>query len=228
MKKILLFAIAAMVFSVSYAQDESSKRTLEQRKQEIKDRAEILKLNVKGVNNELMKRAKKEAKRLTKEGWQVSAGSLPLEDQLYRVYEKEFTMSDSSFPKYIIGRSQATGSSLQGAKTQTSALSRIEIAEQINAEVAQLTEVSLGNNEISDEEATSITTTMTEAQQFVSASLGRTINLLEIHRKLANGNYQFQMTVSYDGNRAKAEVLKAFENKSSELKEALKKVLGEK
>lgn len=223
MKKILLFAIAAMVFSVSYAQDDFGKKTLEQRKQAVKERMELLKLDVKAVDKTLMKKAKKEAKRLTKEeGWQVMAGSLPLEDQLYKVYEKRYTK-----PSSLWGEPQATGSSLQGARTQTSAMARIEIAEQISSVIAEKTEESLGNHEISDEEATSITSIMKEATQYVEETLGRTVKEVEVYRKLANGNYQVRTIVSYDGNQAKEKVLKFFEQKSSELREKLEKILNE-
>ena len=154
------------------------------------------------------------------------AGSLSLEKQLYKVKEKRNTNS-GSFPKYIIGNAIATGSSLQGAKTQTSAQARIAIAEQIGAEVGAKVDISYGNNEISDVEVTSITSTISEATQFVQQSLGRTVNEVEIYRKLDNGNYQVQTVISYDGNRAKEAVLKYFEQKSSELRVKLEKILNE-
>lgn len=224
MKKILLFAIAAMVFSVSYAQDDFGQRTLEQRKQAVKERMELLKLDVKAVDKTLMKEAKKEAKRLTKEGWMPATGTLPLEMQLYKLYVKEYTM-DGSWPKYLIGRDQATGSSMSGAKLQAETQARVDIARQIGVEVAGLIEHSKGNKDISDDDAASINSTMMESQEKFNHTLKRTENAVQMYRKLSNGNYQFSMTVTYDGSVAKDDLLKIFEEKSADMKAKLQKLL---
>mgnify|MGYP003293802968 CR=1 FL=1 len=223
MKKILLFAIAAMVFSVSYAQDDFGKRTMEERKASIKDRMETLKMEVNAVDKKLMKMAKKEAKNYSKKGWEPATGALPLEIQLYKLYVKEYTMN-GSWPKYIIGRDQATGSSMGGAKLQAETQARVDIARQIGVEVAGLIEKSKGNKEISDDDAASITSTMMESQEKFNQTLKRTENAVQMYRKLSNGNYQFSMTVTYDGSVAKDDLLKIFEEKSADMKAKLQKL----
>lgn len=223
MKKILLFAIAAMVFSVSYAQDDFGKRTMEERKASIKDRMETLKMEVNAVDKKLMKMAKKQAKNYSKKGWEPATGALPLEIQLYKLYVKEYTM-DGSWPKYLIGRDQATGSSMGGAKLQAETQARVDIARQIGVEVAGLIEKSKGNKEISDDDAASITSTMMESQEKFNHTLKRTENAVQMYRKLSNGNYQFSMTVTYDGSVAKDDLLKIFEEKSADMKSKLQKL----
>ena len=226
MKKILLFAIATMVFSVSFAQDEFGQRSVEERKASIKERAEILKLEVNAIDKKLMKMAKKEAKRIAKQGWEPARGTLPLETQLYKLYVKEYTM-EGSWPKYIIGRDQATGSSLGAAKLQAQTQARVDIARQIGVEVAGLIENSQQNKEISDDDATSITSTMSETQEKFNHSLKRTENAVQMFRKLADGNYQYSITVTYDGSIAKDDLLKIFEEKSADMKAKLAKLLEE-
>lgn len=223
MKKILLFAIAAMVFSVSYAQDDFGKRTMEERKASIKDRMETLKMEVKAVDKKLMKMAKKEAKNYSKEGWMPATGTLPLEMQLYKLYVKEYTMN-GSLPKYIIGRNQATGSSMSGAKWQAQTLARVDIAEQLGVEIAALVEDAVANKVLSDGDAASITTAMMESEEKFSHTLKRTENAVQMYRKLSNGNYQFSMTVTYDGSVAKDDLLKIFEEKSADMKAKLQKL----
>ena len=223
MKKILLFAIATMVFSVSFAQDEFGQRSFEERKAAIKDRTETLKLEVNAIDKKLMKMAKKEAKRIAKQGWEPASGTLPLEVQLYKLYIKEYTM-EGSWPKYIIGRDQATGSSIGGAKLQAETQARVDIARQIGVEVAGLIENSKGNKEISDNDASSIISTMSETQEKFNHTLRRTENAVQMFRKLADGKYQFSMTVTYDGSVAKDDLLKIFEEKSADMKAKLEKL----
>ncbi|MDO4801441.1 MAG: hypothetical protein Q4A15_04680 [Prevotellaceae bacterium] len=223
MKKILLFAIATMLFSVSIAQNEFGQRSFEERKASIKERMETLKLEANVIDKKLMKMAKKEAKRIAKEGWEPVHGTLPLEVQLYKLYVKEYTM-DGSWPKYIIGRDQAIGSSIGGAKLQAETQARVDIARQIGVEVAGLIENSKGNKEISDNDVSSITSTMSETQEKFSHTLKRTENAVQMFRKLDNGNYQFSMTVTYDGRMAKDDLLKIFEEKSADMKAKLEKL----
>ena len=45
-----------------------------------------------------------------------------------------------------------------------------------------------------------------------------------MYRKLSNGNYQFSMTVTYDGSVAKDDLLKIFEEKSADMKAKLQKL----
>lgn len=71
--KLLLFITLTIGVTPSYAQLS---------KEQIKEREEILKASKDELNEKVSKAARKEAKRLKKEGWNNAPGTLPLEKQL--------------------------------------------------------------------------------------------------------------------------------------------------
>ena len=68
---------------------------------------------------------------------------------------------------------------------------------------------------------------MSETQEKFNHSLKRTENAVQMFRKLADGNYQYSITVTYDGSIAKDDLLKIFEEKSADMKAKLAKLLEE-
>lgn len=77
MKKAVLLCLSLIMLSISsvFAQDKTAKEIMEERK-------EIAKLSKKALNEKATKEARKEAKKLKKQGWQIAPGALPLEKQL--------------------------------------------------------------------------------------------------------------------------------------------------
>lgn len=53
--------------------------------------------------------ARKEAKKLSKEGWTTAPGALPIEKQLDKAYMMSYEYDDNMFPKYIMGEAMSIG-----------------------------------------------------------------------------------------------------------------------
>ena len=83
------------------------------------ERQAIKKMAKKEFAAKVDKATKKEAKRLTKEGWVVSPGALPMEKQLQRSYEMEYQYDDLGFPKFIMANAQSIAENYDAAKTHT-------------------------------------------------------------------------------------------------------------
>lgn len=96
MKKVLLLVGICLLAgsTISYAQLT---------KEQIEARKELKKATKAELNEKATKTARKEAKKLTKEGWKVSPGALPMEKQLDRSYMMEMEIDDDLFQKFIIG-----------------------------------------------------------------------------------------------------------------------------
>lgn len=78
----------------------SSITTLAQDAKEIaKERKAIAKLSKSELNDKASKAARKEAKKLKKEGWQTAPGALPLEKQLDKSYMMQYEYEEDAFPK---------------------------------------------------------------------------------------------------------------------------------
>ena len=178
---------------------------------------------------EILKMAKKEAKRLKKDGWTVAPGALPIEVQLQRRYTKEFDVDENEQNRYYLGTSQPTAQFFDAASIQAATLCKLDIAGQLGGKMQTIIQAELGNKQTSgvtgSEEAVSVAQVTAALTEKVQANLRDIIPLFEVMKKLPNGNVQVQRTVAY--SRAMAEqvvrevVAKELENALNGLKNKL-------
>jgi hypothetical protein len=218
----MLAAMALIVAcSVSMAQSTQELR---------KERQEIRKMAKSELNQRVDKSVKKEAKRLTKEGWNVKPGALPLEKQLERSFLMQYEYDDNLFPKYIMGEASSVGENYDAAKTAATSLAITNLAGQIQTEVTALVENTVANKQLSAEEAASITETVMSSKNLISQSIGRTIPVMECYRINSKKNNEVLVRIAYNAEMAKAAAKKAIlaelEQKGEDLHEQLDKVLG--
>lgn len=222
MKKVLFIAMAMLIAcSASFAQDA---------KEIMKERQAVAKLAKKELAAKVSKEVKKEAKRLKKEGWLITPGSLPLEKQLERTYSMEFEYDETLFPKYIMANAQSIGQNYDAAKTAATSLAITNLAGQIQTEVTALIENTVANEQLAAEDAVSITETVMASKNLISQSIGRVITVLECYRILDNKNREVLVRIAYNGEMAKLAAKNAVKeklaNKSEKLHQQLDKALG--
>jgi hypothetical protein len=222
MKKVLFIAMAMLIAcSASFAQDA---------KEIMKERQAVAKLAKKELAAKVSKEVKKEAKRLKKEGWIITPGSLPLEKQLERTYAMEFEYDETLFPKYIMANAQSIGQNYDAAKTAATSLAITNLAGQIQTEVTALIENTVANEQLAAEDAVSITETVMASKNLISQSIGRVITVLECYRILDNKNREVLVRIAYNGEMAKLAAKNAVKeklaNKSEKLHQQLDKALG--
>ena len=222
MKRFLTFAMAMFVAcSVSFAQDA---------KELMKERAAISKMAKQQLSAKVDKATKKEAKRLAKEGYVVAPGSLPLAKQLQRSYEMEYQYDDQGFPKYIMANAMTIAQNYDAGKTAATSLAVTNLAGQIQTEVAALIENTVANEQLSPEEAASITETVMASKNLISQSIQRTITVVECYRILPNKNREVMIRIAYSGDMSKQAVRetvkKKLGNKADKLHNQLDKALG--
>ena len=199
-------------------------------KEIIEERQAIKKMAQKEFAAKVDKATAKEAKRLTKEGWVVSPGSLPLEKQLQRSYEMEYQYDDLGFPKFIMANAQSIAENYDAAKTVATSLAITNLAGQIQTEVSAIIDNKVGNQQLSAEEATSITETLMTSKNSISQSIGRTITVVECYRILQNKNREVMVRIAYNGEMAKQTAKQAvreeLKKKGDKLAEQLDNLLG--
>ena len=223
MKKVILF-IAVCLFAgttTGYAQ-----LTKEQRK----ERQEITKASKAQLNEKASKTARKEAKTMTKEGWQTAPGALPIDKQLDKSYMMQYEYDENMYPKYIMGEAMSVGGNYDAAKMQALELAKQNLAGQIQTEITALIENTVANAQMSGEEAESVTRSVMAAKNLISQSLGRTIPVVEVYRTLANKNKEVLVRIAYSGDAAKKiakdAVRKELEQRGENLHNKLDKFLG--
>ena len=207
--------------TISYAQ--SSNDLLNERKA-------LAKQSKAELNEKATKASRKESKRLTKEGWQSSPGALPLEKQLDRSYMMQYEFDENGYPKFVYGEAMSIGQNYDGAKMQALELAKLNLAGSIQQEVTALVENSVSNEQLSPEEANTVTKSVEAAKSLISQKIGRTVTVVEVYRTLKNGNKEVMVRISYNmamaKNAAKAAMKQSLENENKELHKKLDDILG--
>ena len=195
----LCIAFALLTLSLGIvAQSATKKAKMKQTKKELKEKA--------------TKTARKEAKRLKKDGWIVSPGALPLDKQLDRSYMFELDMDEDMNPLYVTGEGQSIGENYDAAKLQATELARQQIVGKISSETTALIDNLVGNKQLAAEEAATIATLLSEGKTIFSQKLGRVLPVVECYRTLENKN---------------KEVLVRLATKESTIREVMKNYLRE-
>jgi len=222
MRKILLFVVALLLTGGS-VQAQSVKELQ-------KERRELAKASKAELSQKASKAARKEAKKLTKEGWGTTPGALPLDKQLDKSYMMQYEYDDTMFPKYIMGEAMSIAENYDAAKMQALELAKQNLAGQIQTEITALVENTVANKQLSEEQAASVTQSVMSSKNLISQSIGRTIPVVEVYRTLSNKNKEVLMRIAYNSQMAKEAAKKAIrkdlERKGDDLHKQLDELLG--
>lgn len=195
-----------------------------------KERQELRKASKSELNEKATKTARKEAKKLIKEGWVTVPGALPLEKQLDKSYMMQMEYDEDMYPKYLMGEAMSIGENYDAAKMQALELAKQNLAGQIQTEVTALIENSVANKQLANDEAASVTQSIMGAKNLISQSIGRTITVMECYRVKSNKNKEVLVRIAYNGAMAKAATKRAIQEelseKSEEIHKKLDKILG--
>ena len=223
MRKVILFMAVCLMAgtTTSYAQLT---------KEQLKERKETVKASKAQLNEKASKAARKEAKKMEKAGWQTAPGALPIEKQLDKAYLMQYEYDADMYPKYIMGEAMSIGGNYDAAKMQALELAKQNLAGQIQTEVTALIENTVANEQLSGEDAESITRSVLAAKNLISQSLGRTIPVVEVYRTLDNKNKEVLVRIAYSGDAAKKiakeAVRKDLEQRGNNLHNKLDELLG--
>lgn len=217
MRKLVIL-ISAVIFMGTFGKAQN----VSEYKDFIKERKAMASFTKDQMKAKVSKDAKKAAKSLTKEGWVVAPGALPLERQLDRAYtmQYEFDMN-TGMPKYIRGEAQTIGENYDAAKMQANALAKIDLAGNIQTEVAALIESRVANNQMEPEQAASVSNSVMGAKNIISQSIGRTIIAVEIYRQLPNKNKEVRLQLFYNTDMALAAAKKGIREEMSKTADKL-------
>lgn len=222
MKKVLLLTMVFFAMTCSVSAQSASDM--------IKERKELARQSKTELNAKASKAARKEAKRLKKEGWQTAPGALPLDKQLDRAYTMQYEFDAEGYPKYFYGEAMSIGQNYDGAKMQALELAKLNLAGSIQGEVTALIENSVANEQLAPEEANTVTKSIEAAKSLISQKIGRTVTVVEAYRTLSNKNKEVMVRVAYNSAMAKAAAKAAMreslEKESKGLQKKLDEILG--
>jgi len=226
MKKVNIFKIVMTIALMGITLSAQAQITKEQRK----ERKEITKSSKSQLNDKATKAARKEAKRLKKEGWTTAPGALPIDKQLDKSYLMQYEYDEEMYPKYIMGEAMSIGGNYDAAKMQALELAKQNLAGQIQTEVTALIENTVANEQMDAGEAASITRSVSAAKNLISQSIGRTIPIVELYRNTSNKNKEVLVRIAYAGNMAKRiakdAIKQDLEKRGDDLHNKLDELLG--
>ena len=194
MKKMFFMLVAAMMCSMTMTAQSALELAKEQRK--------LNEVNTKMLNQKPTRDAKKQARKLKKEGWVVPVGEKTIEKQLTesQLLGEELMVDETGSPtrRYI----QHTASQVAGTYNAGYAAARnaaiVELASNLKTQVAAAMQAKLDNSQTSSINAVTIDKFNERAKAIVDASLTNTRAVVAIYRVLRNNNYEVQVRLAYD------------------------------
>lgn len=166
----------------------------------------------KAANAKVTKDAKKEAKRLKKEGWNVTPGGIPIERQLDRAFGLQYEITDDNLPKYIIGTGMSVAEAYDAAKMQATEIAKQDLAAKTQSELTSEIKSTVANNQLSPDEAASVVEVINASRSLITQSIGRVITITEVYRYKENKNVEVLIRVAYDSENIKKAAKQAIRN----------------
>ena len=199
-------------------------------KEQQKERKEIQKTSKLSLNEKATKTARKESKKLKKEGWTNAPGALPLDKQLDKSYLMQMEYDEFMFPKFLMGEGMSIGENYDAAKMQALELAKQNLAGQIQTEVTALIENTVANKQLEPEEAASAVQSISAGKSLITQSIDRVITVVEVYRNVSNKNKEVLIRIAYNASMAKAAAKKVvredLEKRGDNLHEKLDELLG--
>ena len=224
MKKSVLNTFVSLMTALLISSCSSTKTA----NQEIQEsRKELVEMTSAELNRKANKAARDEAKRLKKEGWTVTPGTLPLDRQLDRSYMMQYEFDENLYPKYIMGEAMSIGSNYDGAKMQALELAKQNLAGQIQTEITALVKNMVANEQLEAEQAETITRSVMSSKNLISQNLGRTLTVVEAYRTLENKNKEVLVRIAYSNDMAMSAAKKAVKDNLEEQGKNLSKEVDE-
>lgn len=217
-------AAMALLIAISGAMAQDAKEIRKQRK-------EVASLAKNEMKEKASKDARKEAKKLEKEGFVVFPGDLPLAKQLDRSYMMEYeyvqNAAGSIVPKYLVGRGMATGENYNAAQNSAVEIAKQYVAGLAEIDITSITEITLANSETSI--VTSLAEVVTASKNIVAKKLGEIQPVVLLHKD-EKKTKTVVVRVVYDRNTVlqvyKETIREELEKKGDKLHEQLDEVLG--
>ena len=140
-------------------------------------------------------------------------------------WERQAELDMDGNPYWYIASYRIIGGNQSAAALQATNTAKIDLAGQIQTKVSQLIEAKAANDDMGQEEAASLTSVVASSKSVISATLGRTIPLVEVYRTLPNKNVEVMVTIGYSMQAANQEAVKAIRKELASKSEELAKEL---
>jgi hypothetical protein len=151
---------------------------------------------------------KKEAKRYIAEGWSVFPGNPPINFQLDLAFRRQTELDQEGFPQWIIANGSSVAKTQAAAEMQATELAKNRLVGLVETNMRSVIESDVSNNQLSAQEAVSLTKTIEVSANRVSKRLGRVQPLFKVIRSVKpTGNTEVQLLIGYNYDLVKKQLL---------------------
>jgi hypothetical protein len=151
---------------------------------------------------------KKEAKRYTKDGWNIFTANPPMAQQLDLAFRRQTEVDNEGFPQWIIANGSAVGQTEMAATMQAIELAKNRLVGLVETNMRAVIESDVANNQLSAQDAVSLTKTIEVSANRVAKKLGRVQPLFQVKRPvIASGNLEVQVLLGYNYDLVKKQLL---------------------
>jgi hypothetical protein len=179
MKKLLLIILSCLITGIAVPQ-----QTTKELRKDLKDRA--------------IREARKEARKMKKEGWAVTPGSIPLDKVLENTWMKQVMVDENGKVKYISSDGNAVAETKSAAELQAIELGKLQLAGLIQTNMSSLISSNVGNAQLTTQEAASVTEVVQSAKNIIAMELGYVDPSFKILRNIGKDKVEVQVRLFYD------------------------------
>ena len=184
----------------------------------------------KEIKNKAIREARKEAKRMKRDGWYVPPGSLPLDKIIENAWMRQYTEDDNGNPLYITADGNAVAESKTAGEMQAIEMGKLQLAGLIETNVSSLISGNIGNAQLSTEDAASVTEIVQSSKNIIATQLGYVNPFFKLHKDIGKDKIEVQVRLFYDVRQsleiAKKVVRQEIKDKLKVNEQQLEKLMG--
>ena len=213
MKKIhLLFLIAGIMLTPALNAQKTGKELRKDLKQ-------------KAIRN-----ARKEARKLKRDGWYVPPGSLTLDKLLENAWMKQVAEDENGDPLYITADGNAVAESKTAGDMQAIEMGKLQLAGEIETNISSLISGNIGNAQLSTKDAASVTEIVQSAKNIIATRLGYVNPFFKLYKNIGTDKIEVQVRLFYNTKQslviAKKVVRKELKDKLQLNEKQLEQLMG--
>jgi hypothetical protein len=149
-------------------------------------------------NSNTEKAARKESKKLEKEGWTNFPGSQPMTLQIEKAWDKENQTDERGNAIFIHADGSASGKLRSAAEAQALELAKLSLAGLIESKLLAIIETNLSNIKTSQDEKQSLTKMIQTSKNTITTKLGYVDPVVKLFRIQSNGDTEVQVRIFYN------------------------------
>lgn len=203
MKKIISI-VAVVIFAATTLFAQSKKPA-----DVAKMKAEVTEIYKKSLKAKPTSEAKKEAKKLVKDGWSVQAGERSIEQQITasHVFSEEVMLDEDNnlTKRFILQSGMNTAGTYNAAQAAARTNAQVGLASMIKNQIVSAFETAIDNAQSSEISAVTVEKFHERSRTIVDETLTFSIPVVNIYRR-ANNNFEVQVRLAYDRRELMARI----------------------